>query len=671
MCFLGTFIVLPFAGVSLNMISLFGFILVLGIVVDDAIIIGESVHTSIVKNGDSLHSVISGTYRVATAATFGVLTTICAFLPTLFVTGTMANFPAACGYVVLFCLIFSLIESKWILPAHIAHRKEGIFSWVKNAHQERLQIACNHYLRGFIDKRYTPFLLSCIRQRYTTLAVFLALLIIILGMMSGGWIRYVMTPDTPNDYVRANVEMVQGTSEDKTLQAVALIKQKLREIESEYIAEDPQGRSFVSHFFSYTSNGRAGFFMIELTKQEERNIDSDQIVQLWRERVGNIVGTKLLSFSAIQENPASGDIAFNLVSDNPDELRAASNALAEKLASYDGLSDIRNGVGVQQEELSLNIKPAAQALGVSLFDIGSQVKQAFFGLEAQRVQRGFDEIKVMVRYPEEQRQSMSALQNMTIRADGDELPLLSVVDIENGLTDVSSTRINGLRAARITAKADKNRIEPRVVIDDVTEQFLPALFAKYPSVSFQLDGSALESKVLEKELLVGFCLALLGIYALLAIPLKSYNQPIIIMSVIPFGLIGAVVGHVLMGMTVSMMSIFGIIALSGVVVNDSLIMVDFINRSIAKGNDILKAVVEAGRSRFRAILLTSLTTFFGVLPILLETSMQAQFVIPMAVSLGFGIIFATVITLLLVPCLYMVLDDLKSSPTKLGSTQQT
>lgn len=215
-CFLGAFIVLPFVGVSLNLISLFGFILVLGIVVDDAIIIGESVHTTILSDGDSLDSVIVGTHRVATAATFGVLTTICAFLPTLFITGSMANFPAACGYVVLFCLIFSLIESKWILPAHIAHRNEGIFRWVKSARQERLQLACNDHLRRFINNLYTPFLTSCIRQRYTTIAVFMALLIMILGMVGGGWIRYVMSPDSPNDYVKAKVEMAQGTSEHKT-----------------------------------------------------------------------------------------------------------------------------------------------------------------------------------------------------------------------------------------------------------------------------------------------------------------------------------------------------------------------------------------------------------------------------------------------------------------------
>ncbi|ROS05304.1 multidrug efflux pump subunit AcrB [Sinobacterium caligoides] len=658
-CFLGALAMLPLVGVSINLISLFGFILVLGIVVDDAIIIAESVHSSILKQGDSLSSVISGAQRVATPATFGVLTTICAFMPTLFISGSMANFPAACGFVVLFCLLFSLIESKWILPAHLAHRHSGLSRWIKSEHQQRLQVRCNALLSKFIEQKYLPFLRVCIRERYTTMAVFVAIFILTIGLMAGGWIRYVMTPDSPNDYVEAKVEMVRGTSEQKTMAAMQRIKQAISEVEVRYLEREGVEQSFIRHSFNHTSDGRIGSFMLELSKQEERIIGSQEIVDQWREAVGEIVGAKQLSFSAVDDRPG-GDIAFNLVSDDAIQLRAAANELEKKLASYDGLSDITNGIGGQMTEVALSIKPSAQALGLSMSDIALQVRQAFYGVEAQRIQRGADEVRVMVRYPLQQRESFASLENMTIRNGSDELPLLSVVEIENTLAEAQLNRIDGQRAAQIAAKADKSRIEPQQVSNEIIENYLPQLLQKYPAVSYELDGSSQEAKTMEKELFVGFFLALLGIYALLAVPLRSYSQPVIIMCVIPFGLIGAVFGHAVLGMTVSMMSIFGIIALAGVVVNDSLIMVDFINRSIERGSTILDAVLEAGGARFRAILLTSLTTFFGVLPMLLETSVQAQFVIPMAVSLGFGIIFATVITLLLIPCLYMVLADLRS-----------
>ncbi|CAH0990895.1 Multidrug resistance protein MexB [Sinobacterium norvegicum] len=663
-CFLGTFIMLPLVGVSINMISLFGFILVLGIVVDDAIIIGESIHSTMLTDGDSHSSVIMGAHKVATPATFGVLTTICAFLPTLFMSGTLANFPAACGFVVIFCLMFSLIESKWILPAHIAHRKQSLFRWVRSERHQRLQTKCNAHLQRFVVEKYQPFLHRCIAERYTTLAAFIGIFILTIGMMGGGWVRYVMHPDSPNDYVSAQLEMMQGTNELKTVEAVNHIKQAIRQVEQRYLTETGSDKSFIKHFFNYSADGRIGFFMLELTKQEERSVGSLEIVEQWQQQVGEIIGAKVLTFSAVDDQIGE-DIAYNLVSDDPVQLRAAAAELTAQLKGYSGLSNVQNGIGDQISEIDLAIKPAAQAVGLSLFDIGSQVREAFYGREAQRVQRGFDEIKVMVRYPEQQRQSLSNLENMTIRGDGgDEFPLLSVAELDSTMSEATITRINGLQAAQVTAKADKTVLEPSVVNNAIINVFFPELFQRYPAVDYQLDGSTQESEVMERELFVGFGLALLGIYALLAIPLRSYTQPIIIMSVIPFGLIGAVVGHALMGVTVSMMSIFGIIALAGVVVNDSLIMVDHINRRVKGGEAIDVAVVGAGKLRFRAIVLTSLTTFFGVLPMLLETSVQAQFVIPMAISLGFGIVFATVITLLLVPCLYMILSDFNAPISK-------
>ncbi len=659
-CFLGAFALLPLEpfDVSLNMISLFGFILVLGIVVDDAIIIGESVHSQINRHGHSLQHVIEGTHRVAVPATFGVLTTICAFMPTIFISGVWHNFPAACGFVVLFCLLFSLIESKWILPAHLASMHTGIFRWIKSDAQNTLQKACNRHLYHFISHTYAPFLKKAIANRYTTLACFIASLILIIGLIGGGWARYVMVPDAPNDFVQVNLEMARGTAEHQTMAAIQHISESIYRMEKRHKKETGDERGFIKHVFSYGQQGLIGFFMLEMTKQEEREITSYDIVNRWREEVGEIPGAKVLSFSAAE--PDSGpDIAFNLLAEDKTELEAAANELAQKLQSYAGVYDVKNGASETIDEIHLQIKPGAQALGITLADLGRQVREAFYGAEAQRIQRGNDEIKVMVRYPLSDRRSISNLESMYIRtAQGNEVPILAVADMQITPGYAKMTRINGKRALQVSAMVDKAHVEPRQIVTEITEEYFQQLFKQYPNVSFKLDGSSLEDQKMETSLFTGFALSLFGIFALLAVPLRSYLQPIVIMSVIPFGIIGAVVGHMLMGLAVSMMSIFGIIALSGVVVNDSLIMVDFINRAKEKGESIMEAVVGAGCQRFRAIMLTSLTTFFGVLPMLLESSVQAQFVIPMAVSLGFGIIFATVITLLLVPCLYVMLNDL-------------
>lgn len=659
-CFLGAFSLMPLApfDVSINMISLFGFILVLGIMVDDAIIIGESVNSQAKMHGYSLDSVIKGAKRVAVPATFGVLTTICAFLPTLFVDGVWANFPAACGYVVLFCLIFSLIESKWILPAHLAHMNTGLFRWIHSDWQDQLQLRCNQKLYDFVNRYYKPFLRKSIDNRYTTLACFLSALIVTVGLIGGGKARLVMFPDAANDFVQANLSMTRGTSEKQTRAEIKKISDAIYRVEERYIAETGNEQGFIKHLFNWGQDGRMGFFMLEMTKQEEREVTSFDIVKQWRDEVGEITGAKRLSFSAAQDD-AGPDIAFNLISKNQQQLEAAAAELTDHLRTYVGVFDIHNGSSDKADEIHLQIKPSAEALGISLADLGRQVREAFYGAEAQRIQRGTDEVKVMVRYPVEDRRTVSDLEGMFIRTlNNQEVPITSVASLEVRPGFTSQTRINSENAVQVSARADKSHIEPSKVVKEIEEKFIPELFREYPDVSYKLDGSSLENDNMLDSLFKGFALSMFGIFALLAIPLRSYLQPVIIMSVIPFGIIGAVIGHMVMGMAISMMSIFGIIALSGVVVNDSLIMVDFVNRARENGESVYEAVIGAGSMRFRAIMLTSLTTFFGILPMLLETSVQAQIVIPMAVSLGFGIIFATVITLILIPCLYVMLEDL-------------
>jgi multidrug efflux pump subunit AcrB len=340
-------------------------------------------------------------------------------------------------------------------------------------------------------------------------------------------------------------------------------------------------------------------------------------------------------------------------------LRKAAAELEEAMSHYAGLYDIRNGASDTSDEFHLDILPEAESLGLTRYALGNQVRHAFYGAEAQRVQRGMDEIKVMVRYPKEDRENVNSLNSMFIRTPaGDEVPFETVAKMEVRQGLLKATRINYQRAAEVTAEAVKTRVEPDKVIADIEKNVLPGLLEKYPGLSYGISGIADEEAKMAVSMGVGFAISLFGIYALLAIPTKSYLQPLIIMGVIPFGVIGAIVGHWLTGYPLSMMSMMGVIALSGVVVNDSLILVDYVNKAVAAGTDRYSAVVQAGTRRFRAIMLTSLTTFFGLIPMLLERTAQAQSMVPMAISLAFGIVFATVITLLLVPSLYMILDDL-------------
>lgn len=664
-CFLGALAIMPMKGfdVSINMMSLFGFILVLGIVVDDAIIIGESVHDSIRRHGHTLDRVIRGAQRVAMPATFGVLTTIAAFAPTLFFEGLFANFLRSFGVVVTLCLLFSLVESKWILPAHLAHAQGGVVAWLHSNWQDRLQQANNRRLDRFIEEVYRPFLHKAIANRYTTVATFLAVLILVMGLIAGGWIRYVMMDDQAGDYLQVNLEMVRGTPDYKTREAITHIRTSFEEVRQDYYREAGEDAApLIKHIFNYGRDGRIGFFMLELARPEVRGLPASEIIQRWREKVGDIPGARILSFTEL-EGPGDKDLMFNLVGKDPEQLSAAADELVEKLQSYHGVFDIENGSADIVNEIHLDIKPSAEALGLTLSDVGRQVRDAFYGAESQRVQRGNDEVKVMVRYPPAERKTVANLENMYIRTpDGGEVPLLSVAELEFEPALAASIRVNRDTAVPVSAEVNKRVLEPNQVVREITGEFFPELFKKYPGVSYKLDGDALESKNMEEYMFKGFALSLFAIYALLAIPLRSYLQPLMVMSVIPFGIIGAAIGHVIMGgMALSMMSLMGIIALSGVVVNDSLILVEFVNRDVReKGMDIVTAVVDAGCRRLRAILLTSLTTFLGILPMLLEASPEAQFMVPMAVSLGFGIVFATVISLVFVPNLYVILEDLKA-----------
>ncbi len=486
------------------------------------------------------------------------------------------------------------------------------------------------------------------------------MLILTVGLVGGGFVRFVFFPELEEDYLRASVELNEGAPESLVIAVVEQMDRALREVNAEIKAETGSEQDVVEHMFAYISNGTTGRFQVELAK-ENRGVTPKEIEQRWRDKVGEIAGTKALRFAGTRHMGGGPPVALKLQGRNYQRTEAAAAELIAYLKTIEGLYEVEMSANAGPEEINLRIKPEAEALGVTLVDLARQVREAFYGAEAQRIQRGTHEVRVMVRFPRSERRSVGNLESMWIRLpDGRELPFSSVAEFEMKPGFSMIRRRDGQRTITVTANADLAVIEPARLLGQIEAQYLPDLLSAYPGVTAKLDGSSREEMLGVQEFIYTFIAALFGIYALMAVPLRSYLQPLVIMSVIPFGVVGAIVGHMVLGIAVSALSLFGIIALSGVVVNDSLILVDYVNKRVDAGEDAATAAIEGGAARFRAILLTSLTTFFGLVPILAETSMQAQLVIPMAVSLAFGILFATVITLILVPCLYNILGDIGS-----------
>ena len=670
--FLGALWLMPTWPVTINTLSLFGFIIVLGIVVDDAIIIGESAYTKIRADGHTLDNVIQGAHLVAVPATFGVLTTIAAFAPMMFIGGVVGPFFEAMAFVVILCLAFSLVESKLILPAHLVQAdippvdEEDLF----NPQREirlleriprfflKIQRHVQHGLQTLIHDIYKPWLERAVDNRGLTVTIFSAVLILTIGLMTSGIARVVVFPEFASDFIQVRMEMHAGTPPAARDRAAKKIQDALLELNGEYVSEHPDSLPIIQHIGMWTPSDTSMMAFVELPFEEERPYEMTEVTELWRERVGEVPGVKELKFLGTGHIGGGAPLSFRLDGNNMDMLEAAAEDLAEELENYAGVFDIVNSATSGTEEIKLKIKPEAEALGLTMSSLGRQVRQAFYGEEAQRIQRGKDELRVMVRYPIEERRSIADLENMRIRTpDGDEVPFASVAEVSFGKGYSRIQRIDRSRTLTVSADIDPDVVEPGQVIREMSSGFIPELMSRYPGVQYGLEGASQDQVEFIRKIQIAGMAALFLIFALIAIPLHSYSQPLIIMSVIPFGAIGAVIGHIIMGRPISMFSMFGLIALAGVVVNDSLILVDFMNKARIRGVALRDAVIESGTARFRAIVLTSFTTAAGLIPIMLETDPQAQAIIPTAISIGYGIVFATIITLFLVPCLYLLLED--------------
>ncbi|MDN3611941.1 efflux RND transporter permease subunit [Vibrio ostreicida] len=659
-CFLGAVMLMPALGVSINIVSLFAFIMVLGIVVDDAIVIGESAYSEIEKHGGGVDNVVRGVKRVATPATFGVLTTIAVFAPFLMSKGIERAFFFGIAAIVILCLIFSLIESKLILPSHLAHSnftpiKEG--SW-----RDRF----NRRFFRLVNGPYKQVVAFCTVWRWSVFAGFVALLVISIALVMANYVRIIPSPKVPHDFPSIKLVMNDNVSSEQTIEALKLIESTVLTIDLEI--EQETGQKMVRDILTFNQGRKEGRLVIPLVDEELRPFNTFELARRWRERIPNIPGLKKLTVSDnVNDNEKGDEFGFLLYGSDIDTLNAAGRELLVELRQQRGLFDISSSIDAGSQEVLLSLSPVAYDLGLNLSDIALQVGGSFYGGEAQRVLRDGEEIKVMVRYPQLTREAYSSLRYAVITTpEGKKVMLGDVVSINQKPGVNSIRREGGFRSVYVYGSIDEEQVEPNQVVEQVRQEIIPDILSHYLGVKSELGGSIEEQQAQQDEQKIFFIAGMIIVYMLLAVPLKSYTQPLIIMSVIPFSLTGAIWGHYWFGIDLSMMSTFGLIAAAGVVVNDSLVMTDYVNHVRAKGVDIKQAVIEAGCARFRAIILTSITTFVGVLPIMFETSLQARFVIPMAVALGFAVLFATLLTLILVPCLYLMLDDIKGVFSWLG-----
>lgn len=676
--FLGAFWAMPMTGVTINLLSLFAFIVVLGIVVDDAIIVGENIFSRHEKGERGTQGSSRGASEVAVPVVFGVLTTIAAFVPLLFVAGIMGKFMRVVPIIVIITLVFSLIESLFILPSHLSHIGEPAKPSRTGGWWRKFQGGFQKKVDLFIHRVYKPSLDLGLKYRYATVAFATATLLITVGIVGAGWIKFVFFPKVESDVVSAALTMPPGTSVDATAEAMKRIEASALRLRDELDAEKPEGmRSPINHIFTAVGDqplrsrqgpvnvpggfarSNLGEITIELAPSEEREITSVEIVRRWREMTDPIPDVVELTYSSSLFHPGDA-IDVQLKGLDMDVLQAAAERLKSELSGYAGVFDITDSFRMGKQEVKLQVKPAAEAYGIKLSDLARQVRQAFYGEEAQRIQRGRDDVRVMVRYPIDERRSIGDLENMRIRtATGGEVPFSSVAVATLGRGYSSITRVDRQRSINVTADVDPQKGNAQEVLSKLKADVLPTLLADYPGVRFSFEGEQREQRESMQSLARGFLFALIVIYALMAIPFRSYIQPLIVMSIIPFGIVGAIWGHLIMGLNLTILSMFGLVALTGVVVNDSIVLVHFINKRREKDMTVADAVREAGLARFRPIILTSATTFAGLTPLLLEKSMQAKFLVPMAVSLGFGVVFATFITLVIVPSVYLIMDDMK------------
>ena len=657
---------LNFSGGTLNMLSMFAFIMVLGILVDDAIVVAENIYSHMERGKNRVQAAIDGCYEVVLPVIATVVTSIVAFAPLLMVEGTVGKFMAVIPAAIIAALLASLIESLFILPAHLGHwvrppRVGGLSSRVRNT--------IDRAINWLIHRFYAPILRFCLSARYLVISLALVVFMVTVGLAVGGHVRFLFFPKLDSDWVEAKILFPLGTPIRPTQNAAQRIEQAAVALDEFFRSKT--GEPIVKHVFTMlgeqigqnrervAGGSHMAQVIVELLPSEARGISGEEITNRWREITGEIPDVTSLTFGSGGAGPPGGKpIDVQFYGDDIGTLRRAAQEFKQELTKYPGLYDIQDDFRPGKLEFRTSLKPQARVLGVNLDDLGRQLRARFFGLQVLRLQRGRDDVKVKLRYPPEERRSLEDIRKMRVRtSSGAEIPFHEVAEVEmiQGLDEIR--RVARTRAIKVTAEINQDRANPTEVLNDLNANFFPKLLNRYNRVGIGFEGQAKETSESFASLFRAFALAIAVIFAILATLFRSYFQPLVVMSAIPFGIVGAIWGHIVMGFDISILSMMGILALTGVVVNDSLVLLDFANRSIKNGTSIEDALQQAGVARWRAIVLTTLTTAAGLGPMLFEKSFQAQFLIPMAISLCFGLLFATVITLVLVPVISLIGND--------------
>ena len=660
--YLGTLWLMPYFGISVNVVSMFAFLLILGIVVDDAIVVSESIYAHYERGLNGHDSAAIGARSVSKPVTFAVITTIIVFIPMLLLPGDSTKLMVVMPKVAIIALAFSLVESFLILPAHLRHLKPEkepqwlIARWVYRARQK-----VSAMLKSFAENQYRPFLERSLQNAHITIASFVAVLIIVLGLFLSGWLRVSFFPVVEGEYLRATVELQEGSGFKRSLEVMEQLEQAVVALKKEplLISKGESGQSVLNNHYAESNENNVSI-VLELSSNETRSVSSKDVAELWLKHIGSVENVEEFDVEyTLMGKPK--DINLVLKGSSINELRAATVDIEAALLSYPGVYNISNSIRSARKEIEISLKDNADTLGVGLSDIAGQVRSAFYGAEAQRIPREREDVKVMVRYPIDERASVASLEDMRVRtADNRELPFNAVADATfvPGYSEIK--RRDRMRMVEVQGELAKGSASANEIVLALKKQYWPELKEKYPGISMEIDGAQKDQAEFETGFLQMMALALLAIYAFLAIEFRSYWQPMIILSAVPFGVAGAIVGHLLLGKEISMPSMMGVLAAAGVVVNDNLVLIDRINQLAKEGWKPFEAVVQGARDRFRPIVLTSLTTFFGLMPILFEKSAQAQFLIPMVISLAFGVLLATFVTLLLVPSIYVSGERVKA-----------
>jgi hydrophobic/amphiphilic exporter-1 (mainly G- bacteria), HAE1 family len=683
---LGACGVLLFMDQTLNMLTMFAFIMALGIVVDDAIVIGENVYAHRQMGKGPLRAAIDGTIEVIPSVTTSIITTIIAFTPLMFVSGVMGKFIAVMPLTMIAILVLSLFEAALILPCHLGHvgtesraplsrwgAKFGSFVLYPfhrfEAAWRHVNLAADRALSWFIERTYMPTLTAALNRPALFASGAVALLLVSLGMVFGGFTPWEIFPKLDSKEIYGRVEFPDGTPPSVTDRATQRIEQAILALGDKFSTPERPLVKVVHRSVGQASGSGAlgqevrasgdhvGVVNVELADPAERDVHSEIVLAEWRRMVGAIPGAESLIFDIPQMGPGGKAIEFKLLADARDfsELEAAVEKVKSELRRRVGVKDVMDDSKPGKWEYQLRVKDNAQAMGVPLADIAETVRAAYYGEEVMRLQRGRHEVKLMVRYPREERGSLANFDDIRIRTgDGAERPITELVhvDVEPSLAEIN--RVDQLRSITISADVERDVANAREIVQDLKSNFLPELFAEHPQISVRWEGQQEQTDESVRSLIIGLLVALVAMFVLLTMEFRTYLQPLIIMAIIPFGLAGAIWGHFIFGLPLSMFSLFGLVALTGVVVNDSIVLIDFINHRVRDGMDVREAIIESGRRRFRPVLLTSLTTVAGLLPVVLERSFQAQIIIPMAIALCFGLLFSTILVLVMVPMLYLV-----------------